>query len=152
MRRETMSYATEQGVLNSQWNAAEAAFQSEMARQLPHVLMRPALTQDGNAWLAIYGDLPTGVVGTGATPAEAMASFDKAWISVAKVETELGEFKPFITYPEDRQKLISLATILQSAHDVETGQKAADELSDLVLEILRDEAVYLEKDDGPTTA
>ena len=79
-----MSYASEQAVLNGQWNAAEAAFQAEIKRQLPHVLMRPALIQDGNAWLAIYGDLPTGVVGTGSTPAEAMADFDVAWTRPAR--------------------------------------------------------------------
>ncbi|MQB37638.1 hypothetical protein DXT97_12630 [Agrobacterium tumefaciens] len=67
-----MSYASEQGVLNAQYN-------TEIIRQLPHVLMRPTLIQDGNAWLAIYGDLPTGVVGAGSTPAEAMADFDEAW-------------------------------------------------------------------------
>ncbi len=79
-----MSYASEQSVLNGQWNAAEAAFQAEVKRQSPHVLMRPALIQDGNAWLAIYGDLPTGVVGTGSTPAEAMADFDEAWTRPAR--------------------------------------------------------------------
>lgn len=47
--------------------------------QRPCVLFKPDLSQDGNAWLAIYGDLPTGVVGAGETPAEAMADFDKAW-------------------------------------------------------------------------
>jgi len=47
--------------------------------QRPAVLFRPNLSQDGDAWLAIYGDLPTGVVGTGSTPAEAMADFDSAW-------------------------------------------------------------------------
>lgn len=67
-----MSYVSEQGVLNAQMN-------TEIIRCLPHVLMRPTLVQDGNAWLAIYGDLPTGVVGTGKTPAEAMADFDQAW-------------------------------------------------------------------------
>jgi hypothetical protein len=48
-------------------------------QQRPSVLFRPSLTQDGNAWLAIYGDLPTGVVGAGTSPSEAMADFDKAW-------------------------------------------------------------------------
>lgn len=47
--------------------------------------------------------------------------------------------KPFSAYPEDRAKLMSLARILQNPHDVETGEKAADELSDLVLAILSDE-------------
>jgi hypothetical protein len=48
-------------------------------QQRPSVLFRPTLSQDGNAWLAIYGDLPTGVVGSGDTPAAAMESFDLAW-------------------------------------------------------------------------
>lgn len=47
--------------------------------QRPSVVFKPTISQDGNAWLAILGDLPTGVVGAGNTPAEAMADFDKAW-------------------------------------------------------------------------
>jgi hypothetical protein len=47
--------------------------------QRPSTVYRPDLVQDGNAWLAMYGDLPTGVVGTGSSPAEAMTAFDKAW-------------------------------------------------------------------------
>lgn len=76
-----MSYITEQSVLNSQFN-------TEIERCLPHVLMRPKLIQDGNAWLAIYGDFETGVVGTGKTPAAAMSDFDVKWhkeaVSVVK--------------------------------------------------------------------
>lgn len=52
--------------------------------QRPCVVFKPTLSQDGNAWLAIYGDLPTGVVGTGSSPAEAMADFDRAWHSKTK--------------------------------------------------------------------
>ena len=47
--------------------------------QRPSVVFKPTISQDGNAWLAILGDLPTGVVGSGDTPAEAMLAFDKAW-------------------------------------------------------------------------
>lgn len=47
--------------------------------QRPSTIYRPTLSMDGDAWLAIYGDLPTGVVGSGKTPAEAMLAFDKAW-------------------------------------------------------------------------
>lgn len=68
------------------------------------------------------------------------------------VANEIGEFKPFSSYPEDREKLMSLATVLQNPHDIETGEKAANELSDLVLAILSDEEIYIEKDDGPTSA
>lgn len=45
----------------------------------PCVVFKPQLNQDGNAWLAIYGDLPTGVVGVGDSPSEAMYDFDKQW-------------------------------------------------------------------------
>lgn len=53
--------------------------------QRPSVLYRPTISQDGNAWLAILGDLPTGVVGVGATPAEAMLDFDRVWYEPRKV-------------------------------------------------------------------
>ncbi len=70
-----MSYATEQSVLNNQWNAAQCA-------QLPSVLYRPRLMADGDMWCALYGDdLASGISGFGTTPAEAMHEFDKAWNS-----------------------------------------------------------------------
>ncbi len=50
----------------------------DMAR--PSVLYRPVLSRDGNEWAALYGeDLQSGVAGFGASPAEAMAAFDKLW-------------------------------------------------------------------------
>lgn len=49
----------------------------------PAAIYRPTLSQDGNAWLAIYGDLPTGVVGTGNSPEEAMQDFNKQWFKSA---------------------------------------------------------------------
>lgn len=45
----------------------------------PSVLYRPTLQKDGDSWGDGYGDFPTGVWGFGATPAEAMADFDKHW-------------------------------------------------------------------------
>ena len=48
--------------------------------------------------------------------------------------------KPFSTYPEDREKLIKLARILQTSRDAEECEKAADKLSDMVLAILSDES------------
>lgn len=46
----------------------------------PSVLYRPKLSQDGNAWIALYGDnIAVGVVGVGDSPAEAMSAFDVAW-------------------------------------------------------------------------
>ena len=75
-----MSYVTEQGVLNGQWNAAEMAFQAEVLRASPHVLMRPAIYPDGNQWCALYGeDLVMGVAGFGDTPEQACADFDNNW-------------------------------------------------------------------------
>lgn len=72
-RKAAMSYASDQGVLNAQWNAAQSA-------QLPSVLYRPRLMAEGAMWCALYGDdLATGVAGFGKTPAEAMHEFDKAW-------------------------------------------------------------------------
>ncbi|MEG0694016.1 MAG: hypothetical protein RR444_13240 [Oscillospiraceae bacterium] len=49
----------------------------------PSVLYKPRLTQDGDKWLAVYGDLPTGVVGVGSSPEEAMQAFNKAWSTPA---------------------------------------------------------------------
>ncbi|MGO3930844.1 hypothetical protein NP284_21335 [Rhodopseudomonas pseudopalustris] len=75
-----MNCATEQSVLNAQWNAACAACAAEDARRAPHVLMRPALFPDGDMWCALYGEnLQEGVAGFGATPAAAMEQFDWAW-------------------------------------------------------------------------
>jgi hypothetical protein len=56
-----------------------------MEMQRPSAVFKPLLTQDGDAFLAIYGDLPTGVVGAGKTPSEAMADFDAAWVRAARV-------------------------------------------------------------------
>lgn len=75
-----MSFATEQSVLNAQYNAAVCAQQAESERIRPSVLYRPALSLDGDQWCALYGaDLMNGVAGFGASPAEAMADFDAAW-------------------------------------------------------------------------
>jgi hypothetical protein len=75
-----MAYASDQSVLNAQWNAAEAAFQTEIARQAPHVLMRPSVFPDGNMWCALYGtNLQEGVAGFGETPEKACGDFDKHW-------------------------------------------------------------------------
>jgi hypothetical protein len=50
------------------------------AQRAPHVLMRPAIFPDGNAWCALYGeDLQQGVAGFGDTPEAAAADFDRNW-------------------------------------------------------------------------
>lgn len=49
-------------------------------QQRPSVLMRPAISIDGNQWCALYGDnLQDGVAGFGDSPDQAMREFDKAW-------------------------------------------------------------------------
>jgi len=46
----------------------------------PHVLMRPAVFKDGDAWCALYGeDLQMGVAGFGDNPSEACVAFDREW-------------------------------------------------------------------------
>lgn len=77
-----MTGASEQSVLNAQWNAAVEAQCTAMAARAPHVLMRPSLGPDGNKWSVLYGDnIMEGVAGYGDTPEEAMADFDKNWSS-----------------------------------------------------------------------
>ncbi|MEH3121146.1 MAG: hypothetical protein PGN16_04065 [Sphingomonas phyllosphaerae] len=75
-----MSYASEQGVLNGQWNAAEMAFQAECERARPFMLLKPRMFPDGGQWCALYGDnLQEGVAGFGNTPDAASRAFDVEW-------------------------------------------------------------------------
>ena len=60
----------------------EAAAIIQGAMTAPHVLYKPTLMPDGTKWCALFGEnLQEGVAGFGDTPAEAMAEFDKAWVS-----------------------------------------------------------------------
>lgn len=68
-------------LMNGVIHAAEMAY-TTMAQDagLPHVLMRPELSLDGNKWCAMYGaNLHSGVGGFGDSPHEAMRAFDGAW-------------------------------------------------------------------------
>jgi len=77
-----MSGASEQSVLNAQWNAAVEAQNTSCKARKPHVLMRPSIGIYGNQWCASYGsDFMEGVCGFGNTPEEAMEDFDKNWTS-----------------------------------------------------------------------
>ena len=49
------------------------------------------------------------------------------------------DYLTFSKYPKDRDRLIHLASELQKPHDIEYGQRLADELSDLVLALLEDD-------------
>lgn len=57
---------------------AAQAIEYEMTR--PTAVFRPALSIDGDMWLALYGEnIQDGVVGFGKSPDEATRAFDKAW-------------------------------------------------------------------------
>jgi hypothetical protein len=77
-----MSYATEQSVLNTQWNAAHAAELAAFEQIRPFMLLRPSISVDGDQWCALYGEnLQDGVAGFGDSPESAAKAFDAAWIT-----------------------------------------------------------------------
>ncbi len=52
----------------------------ENEQRRPSVLFRPQIYIDGDKWCALYGaNVQDGVMGSGNSPDEAMADFDKAW-------------------------------------------------------------------------
>ena len=59
----------------------QASWQDAAYEQMrPSVVFKPKLFPDGNQWCALLGnDLQVGVCGFGASPADAMWAFDKAW-------------------------------------------------------------------------
>ncbi len=75
-----MSYASEQGILNAQWNAAIESQVTASEQQRPSVLFKPLLSIDGDQYCVLYGsDLQTGIAGFGESPELAMLDFDKMW-------------------------------------------------------------------------
>ena len=77
---------------------------------------------------------------TGDTHSEALKCAIQAALAASRCPGEGGEkgIRPFSTYPEDRERLLSLARKVQDdLEDLET----ADEFADLVIAILEDEAV-----------
>lgn len=79
-----MSYATEQCVLNAQWNAAYQAELVELERKRPFYLLKPNISIDGNKWCALYGEnIQDGVSGFGDTPDLAARDFDINWLNAA---------------------------------------------------------------------
>lgn len=90
-----MSYASEQGVLNCQWNAAMLAEMAEQQRNRPFMLLRPPIYPDGDQWCVLLGEnLMEGVAGFGPTPDEAAAAFDKAWLTAKTPHAIRLESKP----------------------------------------------------------
>ena len=74
-------YATEQGVLNAQWNAAVQADINERIKGTPAAIYKPKISIDGNQWCVLYGkDLQDGVAGFGDSPEKAMQDFNSNWV------------------------------------------------------------------------
>lgn len=74
-----MSGASEQAVLNCQWNAAVDEGVSASRRMKWAVVLGARIFRDGDAWCALYGkDLMEGVCGFGNTPEEAIEGFEVA--------------------------------------------------------------------------
>lgn len=72
----------ENGIRNAFGFAAEIAQEQigwvGLQWSRPSTVHRPMLTKDGNAWIALLGEnIQVGVVGCGASPAEAMDNFDR---------------------------------------------------------------------------
>lgn len=75
-------YATEQGILNQQYNTALTAESVEMEKKRPFMLLHPRMFPDGDQWCALYGsNVQEGVAGFGDTPEQAAISFDLAWMN-----------------------------------------------------------------------
>jgi hypothetical protein len=71
----------------------------------PHILLRPRIFLDGDAWCALYGeDLQIGLVGFGATPSDACADFD-FWYNHGKPHPGIHRRRwasPSVMEPTDR--------------------------------------------------
>lgn len=81
IRDLNLSFYAERAVCAAQEAAAEHA--------RPSAVYRPALSLDGNSWCALYGaNIQDGVAGFGASPAQAMAAFDAAWVAALKEITD----------------------------------------------------------------
>lgn len=75
-----MDEQTRVDIRDTLYRMAQSFSETEIERQRPHVMMRPALSLDGNKWIALYGeDLQSGVMGCGDSPGDAMNAFDAAW-------------------------------------------------------------------------
>lgn len=87
---------------------------------------------------------------------EVVAEMDRRGAIIEKLEAEVLKVHPFRTYPEDREKMLSLSgAIVAGGIDVETFEQKSVELAKMVKSILEDEAFIftaMEKDDGPTAA
>lgn len=85
---------TEHDILTARYFAALNERTAAEHKLRPSRLWQPKLFQDGNAWIALYGeDIASGVVGTGDSPEAAMLDFDAAWVRTVE-ETRARLCKP----------------------------------------------------------
>jgi len=110
---------------NLEFQEAAASLKQELYKlgitlSLPHVLLRPQISLDGNQWCALYGEnLHDGVAGFGDSPCEAMADFDRAWNT--RLTTPTATFKS----PEEQADSMNGWEVLRDA--VADGQLEIEE-------------------------
>lgn len=84
-------------------NAASFAFDQMKCRAMeaaaehdrPSIMLSPALSRDGNRWIALYGEnLQDGVAGFGDSPALAFSDFDRAWTAKLPAPRTLAKHQP----------------------------------------------------------
>ncbi len=75
-----MEVRLDEQTMQAIWRAAVAVEEAARSLTLPHVVMKPRISIDGDQWCAIYGDdLASGVAGFGETPYKACEDFDREW-------------------------------------------------------------------------
>ena len=89
-------YATEQGILNEQMNAAIMACNNEELRErlLVITMLKPRFGKDGNQYFYILGNNlpePDCIAGFGNTPELAMIAFCNEWKGAKNTEQPAGK-------------------------------------------------------------
>lgn len=84
-------YATEQGILNTRWNAASMAFRVEEEKLRPSIIRPVKVLRDGKCWsCSLYWpeerNMLEQLVTFGDSPEEACREFDKIWLEGEKVK------------------------------------------------------------------
>lgn len=95
------------------------------------------------------------------TVAEIAAEMDRRGDVIERLEAELLRSRPFSSYPDNREELLTVARKIQASHDGEEIEALADKLSDMVIAILDDEKTVIggfvkipeyDNPDGPQAA
>lgn len=77
-------------LMNSIIHSADLAYRVLAEEScMPHVLLRPKVSIDGNQWCALYGDnLQDGIAGFGDSPHKAMQAFDAEYFKALPQPSE----------------------------------------------------------------